>query len=56
MFKPVTFNWRLTKRDMVTKTTKHITDFRRAFVNWYQKERVPQVVKICAKEMRREEL
>lgn len=52
-FRSVTFRTVLPKRDMVTKTGKQITELRNAFVAWYRNERVPQVVKVCASEMRK---
>jgi len=51
-FKSKTFRVRLPRRDMVTKSPAQLRDLQKVFIDWYRTERVPQVVKICAKEMR----
>lgn len=52
-FKPKTFSVKLPMRDMVTKTSDQIIALQRVLVRWYQKERLPQILAVCSKELRK---
>lgn len=49
--KGLVFSWRLPRRDMVTKSSKQIAAMRQAVIDWYQKERLPQVESACKSQL-----